>query len=528
MEARFASVIDALEQINTEEYRDIDESFGAYEEKFTEQIAQLQADISKPQTYVNALRVREGRIASLTAEIRSKGRELLEEKRDTKKCPLCGADYEIGELAKRIDEVTAEVGESELLKNALASLSALEGQIRATQTQYEKLEKLRYAVSLQLDISDPSEMKLTDVVSSLAAVGDQINTLKRKSEELATLRDRLEAQGLTAENYRSIGEWYMETYYQPMPDYSRRDEFKKILTAEESTLQEQKRALQETQKDIDKDQEKAQLLIKQYSGQSPESLGDLSGVRKRYELIRDACQKCEATLRNIAASDDETFSDLSLRLSEIRATHERFSAAKKQIEESGHIKAKNEGKIKKTQSIIDKLTPRKERADIAVTTIEDILQHDSKEKHVQDFLGENLQEIVRVFRMMHAPREFSDLEFDPITGALRLVRRVGQTRSGVTEISSGQRAALSLSIFLVLNGKLSNGPPFIILDDPIAHVDDLNILSFFDYLRELIISGNRQLFFATASEKVASLYRKKFDFLKDEFCDTLLTISLAC
>jgi exonuclease SbcC len=147
---------------------------------------------------------------------------------------------------------------------------------------------------------------------------------------------------------------------------------------------------------------------------------------------------------------------------------------------------------------------------------------------VQNFLEENLQEIVRVFRMVHAPREFSHLEFDSITGALRLVRRVGQTRSGVTEISSGQRAALSLSIFLVLNGKLSNGPPFIILDDPIAHVDDLNILSFFDYLRELIISGNRQLFFATASEKVANLYRKKFDFLKDEFCDTLLTVSLAC
>jgi ABC-type cobalamin/Fe3+-siderophores transport system ATPase subunit len=403
----------------------------------------------------------------------------------------------------------------------------LESQLKGTQAESEKLGKLRYAISLQLDISDPSEMKLPDVVSSLDAAGEQISSLRRESEELATLKDRLAARGLTEENYKAIGEWYVETYRQPMPDYSRRAEFEKLLTDNESLLQEQKRVLQKAQQELDTDRGKAQLLIKQYSGLSPEGLRDVSGVRKRYEALRDARQKCETTLSKIAASDDETFSDLSLRLSEIRATHKRFSAAKKQLEESAHITAKNEGKIRKAQSSIDKLSPRKERADIAVATIEDILQHDSKEKHVQGFLEDNLQEIVRVFRIMHAPREFSELEFDSSTGALRLVRRAGQTRSGVTEISSGQRAALSLSIFLVLNEKLFNGPPFIILDDPVAHVDDLNILSFFDYLRELVISGNRQLFFATASEKVANLYRKKFDFLGDGFCDTSLTRSLS-
>lgn len=527
MEARLARVVDALGRMDMEEYRHIDDSLGAYEDKVTQQSAALQGEISKLQAQAHEIRDRQSLIAALTAEIRSKGRELLAEKGDTKKCPLCGAGYEIGELAKRIDEVTAEVGESELLKNVLASLRPLESQLKGTQAESEKLGKLRYAISLQLDISDPSEMKLPDVVSSLDAAGEQISSLRRESEELATLKDRLAARGLTEENYKAIGEWYVETYRQPMPDYSRRAEFEKLLTDNESLLQEQKRVLQKAQQELDTDRGKAQLLIKQYSGLSPEGLRDVSGVRKRYEALRDARQKCETTLSKIAASDDETFSDLSLRLSEIRATHKRFSAAKKQLEESAHITAKNEGKIRKAQSSIDKLSPRKERADIAVATIEDILQHDSKEKHVQGFLEDNLQEIVRVFRIMHAPREFSELEFDSSTGALRLVRRAGQTRSGVTEISSGQRAALSLSIFLVLNEKLFNGPPFIILDDPVAHVDDLNILSFFDYLRELVISGNRQLFFATASEKVANLYRKKFDFLGDGFCDTSLTRSLS-
>jgi ABC-type cobalamin/Fe3+-siderophores transport system ATPase subunit len=52
-----------------------------------------------------------------------------------------------------------------------------------------------------------------------------------------------------------------------------------------------------------------------------------------------------------------------------------------------------------------------------------------------------------------------------------------------------------------------------LIDDPIAHVDDMNCLSFLDYLREVAISGERQIVFATASDKLAALFSRKFDFL---------------
>ena len=48
-----------------------------------------------------------------------------------------------------------------------------------------------------------------------------------------------------------------------------------------------------------------------------------------------------------------------------------------------------------------------------------------------------------------------------------------------------------------------------LIDDPIAHVDDLNALSFLDYLREIAIDGKRQIFFTTANEKIASLFEKQ-------------------
>ena len=84
------------------------------------------------------------------------------------------------------------------------------------------------------------------------------------------------------------------------------------------------------------------------------------------------------------------------------------------------------------------------------------------------------------------------------------------------EISSGQRAAFALSLFLALNSRATRGPPIMLIDDPVAHVDDLNTLSFLDYLRDLAATGERQIFFATADEKLAALFTHKFSFLGEQ------------
>jgi len=58
----------------------------------------------------------------------------------------------------------------------------------------------------------------------------------------------------------------------------------------------------------------------------------------------------------------------------------------------------------------------------------------------------------------------------------------------------------------------------ILIDDPVAHVDDLNALSFLDYLREVALRGERQIFFATADVRLAALFQRKFEFLgRDHF-----------
>ena len=112
-----------------------------------------------------------------------------------------------------------------------------------------------------------------------------------------------------------------------------------------------------------------------------------------------------------------------------------------------------------------------------------------------------------------------DLE---VNGGLRIVRR-GSGDVDLNEMSSGQRAAYALSLFLAMNERLRSGPRVLLLDDPVAHVDDINTLSLLDHLRDIALSGERQIFFATADSKIGALFGRKFRFLGDRFVQIELT-----
>lgn len=119
------------------------------------------------------------------------------------------------------------------------------------------------------------------------------------------------------------------------------------------------------------------------------------------------------------------------------------------------------------------------------------------------------QQINEVFGRIHSPREY---EFSNTSNSILVTRDENMARS-LEQISTGQRAAFALSIFLALNTTALSAPPILLIDDPIAHIDDLNALSFLDYLRDLSLHSRRQIFFATADTRVAALFDKKFSFL---------------
>jgi DNA repair exonuclease SbcCD ATPase subunit len=124
-----------------------------------------------------------------------------------------------------------------------------------------------------------------------------------------------------------------------------------------------------------------------------------------------------------------------------------------------------------------------------------------------------------IFKRIHAPNEYM-VTADAQTP---LRRRDNNSTVQLNQVSTGQRAAYALSLFLAMNAQVKTGPKVILLDDPISHIDDLNALSFLDYLRNLVLKSDRQVFFATADEKIAGLFAHKFGFLDDEFKTIELT-----
>lgn len=104
--------------------------------------------------------------------------------------------------------------------------------------------------------------------------------------------------------------------------------------------------------------------------------------------------------------------------------------------------------------------------------------------------------------------------------AIQLIRKSTNTAVSLNQISTRQqaRAAFALSVFRAQNARLKAAAP------PVLLIDDLNALTFIDYLREVVLASKRQLFFATSDEKLASLIERKFDFLgATGFCRFNLT-----
>jgi len=170
---------------------------------------------------------------------------------------------------------------------------------------------------------------------------------------------------------------------------------------------------------------------------------------------------------------------------------------------------------------LKRLRPEIKRLEDALDAIDSLHEHYSEADYFNNFLLANKEQIKAIFLTIHAPKEFIDILISG--GKIQLLKTNGEI-SDLFTISTGQRSALALAVFLTLNSKVKKGPQLIIFDDPLAFTDDLNILSFLDYLREIISgsSGGKQLFFATANENLAFLFNKKFDVFKDAYKNIVL------
>ncbi|MFC6949643.1 hypothetical protein ACFQI9_34535 [Paraburkholderia dipogonis] len=197
-----------------------------------------------------------------------------------------------------------------------------------------------------------------------------------------------------------------------------------------------------------------------------------------------------------------------------RVAAEKFSAAFARDSASLMTLTKARSDLAKAESSLKEHVAIYERLKNANEEIRQLLKTDSLADATNVELTQVQSTADTIFRKIHSPNEYGVRRH-----ASAPLFRLDNPKADVTlrDISTGQRAAFALSIFLAMNGKLQTAPPVLLFDDPVAHIDDFNSLSFLDHLRDLSLTESRQIFYATADARLAGLFEHKFAFLGDSF-----------
>lgn len=166
---------------------------------------------------------------------------------------------------------------------------------------------------------------------------------------------------------------------------------------------------------------------------------------------------------------------------------------------------------------INKLEEEYKRCVIASSAI-------ARQKHLKDtmeeFLSENAKQIELFFKLLHRPKEFGTLQIK--NGNISIVRKSNGQSVESRQMSTGQRMALAFSVMITLHFKAANAPNFLMLDEPVANLDDMHVLNLIDLLRDMAISGT-QIIMTTANDQIAKFLRRKFSFLEEEYSHFELT-----
>ena len=133
------------------------------------------------------------------------------------------------------------------------------------------------------------------------------------------------------------------------------------------------------------------------------------------------------------------------------------------------------------QQDCEKLISRKKQIKKEYNNYQKVIKHLARlrelEFYSQEFIQQNIEQISRIFLSLHLPQEFSGLTME----GKELVGVRGREKVPVVNMSTGQRTALVLSVFFQLHLSNSAAPEFLLIDEPVANIDELNVLSAFSW-----------------------------------------------
>lgn len=499
-----------LHNLDLSIFREVTVTLDELASQYTSDVAKRDRAIAKLRERESNLQSQLGNIKAVTQQIKGLGRRFCEINPHSNDCPLCGAHYE--SLATQIAALEYNAPLESALQELTAQLSQEQAVLAELLNTSKQASQVRQAAEILFTEPDLGRQSAKSVINFLISVDEKLRSEKTKLEELSAKRLRLKLAGYVEDELKQLFETAQELHALSRTKLMKREEVKALSedrTHALDALRRDVREKQKLQKEIDAD---IRRILKRFLRDADIEDGSVE-LKRRNTLTKEVLSEIAHLQKTIAISDSSEFSSVKTRLNAFIKATERIQQALKAVEEKDALMQQLATSLAEAKSELEKIEPQHRRAKRAHTILTKLLGDNYKATYIEKVALEHKVKITAFFSRIHAPHEFKGVSLGPKV----LLQRDTGAECPVSEISTGQRAALALSIFLSLNSSVSEKAPWLLFDDPIVHVDDLNTLSFFDTLRDLVISGGRQVFFATADTRIADLFTRKFDFLGSNF-----------
>lgn len=441
-------------------------------------------------------------LSIIISNIKSEGKSYLKLNPKAKDCPLCNTRFPNKGLAEAIQRIQNSFTNSIALVSLKEELATISNKLDEIDKHLELINKLKQLTFLIFSF-DGIDKTTIEIQAANEENSKKLSNLTASLIQLNIIQSQFNNSGITEDKFIILLNRFNELFTANIKTNAELDLKWQELINEQSEF-----SIKNNQ--LEKELNKKELLLEKNF--TAETKNEEQLLKKLNDL-----QEIENNLKRIEIyldfSSNTYLTTILEKTNAVATVFETYKNAYHDAKQHNQAIKLTENEIKKILSEIDKIKPKQKRAQFANTELAKLLKEQSKSEYLSGYIKKNKYEIVSIFKLIHIPREFDDISFE--NDKITLLTNEGSERT-LSEISSGQRSALALSIFLSLNKKLTKGPNIIIFDEPVTNVDDMNILSFFDYLRELVNKTKRQVFFATANEDLAFLFKKKFEFLGSE------------
>lgn len=491
-----------------------DNTIRIFKKSIDEKLSTKTKEKSRGIEQLNLLKSTLDNIKSIIAEIKYYGKEYVSNMKEIDSCPLCESPQSKSQLQQKIEKIYNDNDSSNKISVFNKNIFLLEKEIVGLSKSLEAINK--YELVIKNLIPDYEDKKISEIDREYDKLLKENIDYKKKLEELEILFSFLKSNGYNKIEFEEIQLSINENFTDLNFSDKSKKSFEKELVSLNNIEKTSKNEIKVFKQNFESDRLEIQKLITD-KFDSKKYINEIDYEINEYNSYLEFFKKSKLFI-------EIKLNELVIEVRHnIEHLYETFKSFKNELINYQELSLAN-NIIKKSTKEIEDINIKNKRIEGGLKIINEMLFNDSEEKVLSSFFDKNIKEIKNIFTSIHSPKEFVNLEIKG--GKVTLYKKGVDLPVPITEISTGQRSALALSIFLALNKKLKKGPNVIMFDDPVTYTDDLNILSFFDYLRNLIINESRQVIFATASNKIAKLFEKKFSFLNEDFDKHLLSRDL--